>query len=87
MITAYFIAPFHGVEYSADAEFLPLAISKSGAGQLDLLILEANALHGVVSLSYIICHLFFFEEVALTAREYKFADYLTQLNCKCCQIC
>jgi len=61
-----------------DAEFLPRAISKSGAGQLDLLILEANALHGVVSLSYII---------ELTAREYKFADYLTQLNCKCCQIC
>jgi len=39
-----------------DAEFLPRAISKSGAGQLDLLILEANALHGVVSLSYITCH-------------------------------
>jgi len=38
-----------------DAEFLPRAISKSGAGQLDLLILEANALHGVVSLSYITC--------------------------------
>jgi len=39
-----------------DAEFLPRAISKSGAGQLDLLI-------------------------------QKFADYLIQLNCKCCQIC
>jgi hypothetical protein len=26
------------------------AISKSGAGQLDLLILETNRLHGVVSL-------------------------------------
>ena len=55
-ISVYFTAPCNGVEYSADAEFLPLAISKSGAGQLDLLILEANALHGVVSLSYITCH-------------------------------
>lgn len=34
--------------------FFHAAISKSGAGQLDLLILEANSLHGEVGLCHMI---------------------------------